>query len=113
MEGTITVTIIDTHAAEAEAAVVLTTEQVKVFTDLRAARDAEKGWKREKDRLTAAARSILDGAKGAVYKDRIVATVSSRAGRRSVDLDRLRVEYPEAYRACVTTGDPTEVINLP
>jgi len=103
---------IDHTAATAEGYVSGDSTDVATAAALREARASESGWKRHKDALTAAVKARLGGAKGIVVDGVLILDVSPRAGRAKVDLDVLRIKYPDVYAEVVTFGDPSEVINI-
>ena len=108
-----TITAETTAAAVLEGYVVLDAEQERQVEYLRAARANEKGWKVRKDTLTAGLKNLLAGAKGAVTADgTVLVELSTRAGRKKVDLDLLAAKYPEAYAECVSAGEPQTVLSL-
>ena len=103
---------IDHTAATAEGYIVGTADDAMLADALREARASEAGWKRHKDAITATVKARLGKAKGIVVDGTLVLDVSTRAGRAKVDLDVLRIKYPDVYREVVSFGDPTEVINI-
>jgi hypothetical protein len=108
-----TTAVIDREAAALEGYVEVTKEQADLIAQLGAARKNESGWKKHKESVTQKVKDVLAGAKGATHEGRVLVTVNTRNGRRTVDLDKLEAVYPEAYAACVGVGAPQTVLELP
>ena len=106
-------TMIDREAAHAEGYVELSKDEADLVAQLRAARKNESGWKKHKTAVTERVKGLVAGAKGAMYEGRVVLTVDTRNGRRTVDLDRLAARWPEAYEDTVSIGAPSTVLSLP
>ena len=101
-----------TDAAEIEGYIEITDEQAEDVGYLKAARSNTRGWETRRDELTAKVKGVLGDAKGAIHKGRVVAEVTERGGRRTVDLDALKARFPDAYAACVTEGKTQRVLNI-
>ena len=106
-------TMIDREAAHAEGYIELSKDEADLVKQLRAARTNESGWKKHKTTVTERLKGLVGGAKGAMYEGRVVLTIDTRNGRRTVDLDRLAARWPEAYEDTVSVGAPSTVLNLP
>lgn len=79
------------------------------------ARDMEKEGKTQRDDLKERFKALLitDGVERfrGVIGDYVV-TCSQRRGRKGIDAVRLEAEYPDAYEACKTEGDPFYVLEV-
>ena len=106
-------TMIDREAATLEGYVELSKDEADLVVQLRKSREAEKGWAKHKTTVTEKIKGILSGARGAMYEGRVVLTVDTRKGRRTVDMDRLAARWPEAYEDCVRFGEPQTILSLP
>lgn len=102
----------EVRAAEVEGYVEVTDEQANEIAMLKAARKNTAAWEARRDELNAKIKNLLAGAKGALHNGRVLAEVSERGGRRSVDLDLLKARWPEAYAACVSEGKRQKVLSL-
>lgn len=108
-----TVTTEIVEAATIEGYIVVSDEQAREIEYLRAARANEKGWKARKDALNARIKDLLAGAKGAVTESgEVVAELSTRQGKRQVNLDLLASKYPAVYAEVVTRGPDQTILNL-
>ena len=93
--------------------VTLTESQAVTVDELKHVRKHVKVLKAREVELSTEVKGIVRGTAGAVDKDGVlVASVSDRAGRRTVDMARLATDFPDAYAACVALGNASEVLVL-
>lgn len=86
-------------------------EYAQAVEEIAIARRNQKEWKAYEDARKATLKRFLAGRIGTV-KGRVVVAIQKRKGARTVDYDRLMREFPEAYAACVSIGDTTEVLRV-
>jgi predicted phage-related endonuclease len=93
--------------------VVLTPSQVVSVEELGHVKRHIRTLEHRKEELSGEIKGVLRGTGGGVDDHGVLlASVAERAGRRSVDLARLALDFPKAYEACVSMGSPSEVLTL-
>lgn len=106
--------IIDRDAALVEGYVEVTDEVAEKIGKIKTARKHAKGWSEFRDELTKDVKDALDGATGAVHDGRVIATVKTRAGRRTVDMELLKALVDEdTYTKVVKSGAVQVVLDIP
>ena len=91
----------------------LNESQAVTVDELKHVRRHVKTLKARDEELTAEVKGWIRGTSGGVNADgELLASVSDRAGRRTIDYARLAKDFPAAYAACVGEGNPSEVLVL-
>lgn len=103
-----------TPSTPAPAPVVqLTQSQIVALEELRTLKAHQRTLKARDEELTEELKGVLRGSGGGVDENGVLlASVSDRAGRRSVDYGRLASRYPDAYKDTVSVGNDSEVLTL-
>ena len=97
-------------AAEAENLRALEPDEAAAVNELRFIKAEVKRLEDRRDELTSHIKDILKGYKGATVMGKLIVSLTERAGQRRCDTDKLRIEFPQAYEACVRQGAKQSVL---